>query len=428
VKYFVSLLIYRILSFLLLPVLFVTLVLRSINHPEYRQRFLERLGLLSQRTFTGGIVVHAASVGEVIALKTFIEQLLQDYPTLPITITTFTPTGSAQVEKLFGDSVQHYYLPLDIFCCTWLFLKTLKPKAMVFMETELWPNLIKQAKSHQVKLLLINGRLSEKSMKGYQKLAWLITPTLNNFNKILSQSQDNKQNFLTLGAEAIRCDVSGNIKFDISLTPKIVKQSEALRTFVEGERLLWVMASTHEGDEALALKAFNQLKILFPNLLLVIVPRHPERFDTVASLCSVQGYSIARRSDAVEVTASDAIWLIDSLGELMAIYGLASAVTIGGSFSHIGGHNPLEPALFKKAIIVGPNMSNFTKIQQQLLEEEGVLQLDNIQSITLVTAVEKILKDEMLQKQLGEQANRVVLANQGASERSLHQLHKLLRD
>jgi 3-deoxy-D-manno-octulosonic-acid transferase len=428
VKYFVSLLIYRTLSFLLLPVLFVTLVLRSINHPEYRQRFLERLGLLSQRTFTGGIVVHAASVGEVIALKTFIEQLLQDYPTLPITITTFTPTGSAQVEKLFGDSVQHYYLPLDIFCCTWLFLKTLKPKAMVFMETELWPNLIKQAKSHQVKLLLINGRLSEKSMKGYQKLAWLITPTLNNFNKILSQSQDNKQNFLTLGAEAIRCDVSGNIKFDISLTPKIVKQSEALRTFVEGERLLWVMASTHEGDEALALKAFNQLKILFPNLLLVIVPRHPERFDTVASLCSVQGYSIARRSDAVEVTASDAIWLIDSLGELMAIYGLASAVTIGGSFSHIGGHNPLEPALFKKAIIVGPNMSNFTKIQQQLLEEEGVLQLDNIQSITLVTAVEKILKDEMLQKQLGEQANRVVLANQGASERSLHQLHKLLRD
>jgi 3-deoxy-D-manno-octulosonic-acid transferase len=428
VKYFVSLLIYRILSFLLLPVLFVTLVLRSINHPEYRQRFLERLGLLSQRTFTGGIVVHAASVGEVIALKTFIEQLLQDYPTLPITITTFTPTGSAQVEKLFGDSVQHYYLPLDIFCCTWLFLKTLKPKAMVFMETELWPNLIKQAKSHQVKLLLINGRLSEKSMKGYQKLAWLITPTLNNFNKILSQSQDNKQNFLTLGAEAIRCDVSGNIKFDISLTPKIVKQSEALRTFVEGERLLWVMASTHEGDEALALKAFNQLKILFPNLLLVIVPRHPERFDTVASLCSVQGYSIARRSDAVEVTASDAIWLIDSLGELMAIYGLASAVTIGGSFSHIGGHNPLEPALFKKAIIVGPNMSNFTKIQQQLLEEEGVLQLENIQSITLVTAVEKILKDEMLQKQLGEQANRVVLANQGASERSLHQLHKLLRD
>jgi 3-deoxy-D-manno-octulosonic-acid transferase len=409
-------------------VLFAALILRSINHPEYRQRFLERLGLLSQGTVAGGIVVHAASVGEVIALKTFVEQLLKYYPTLPITITTFTPTGSAQVEKLFGDSVQHYFLPLDIFCCTWLFLKTLQPKAMVFMETELWPNLIKQAKNRQVKLLLINGRLSEKSVKSYQKLAWLITPTLNNFDKILSQSQDNQQNFLSLGAAAIKCEVSGNIKFDISLTSEIIMQSETLRTFVEGERLLWVMASTHEGDEIIALQAFSQLKMLFPNLLLVIVPRHPERFATIASLCSAQNYSITLRSSAIEVKSADDIWLIDSLGELMAIYGLASVVTMGGSFSHIGGHNPLEPALFKKAIIVGPNMSNFTKIQQQLLEEEGVLQLENIQSITLVAAVEKILKDDILQKQLGEQANRVVLANQGASERSLHQLHKLVRD
>jgi len=419
---------YRLLSFLLLPVLIITLLLRSINHAKYRHRLLERFGWLSRRTTVGGIVVHAASVGEVIALKAFIEQLLHHYSGLSITITTFTPTGSAQVKKLFGDRVQHFYLPLDIFCCTWLFLRTLKPTAMIFMETELWPNLIQQAKNRQVKLLLINGRLSKNSVKNYQKLSWLISPTINNFNKILSQSQDNYQNFIDLGADPLRCEVSGNIKFDISLTSKIAQQSKDLMEFVEGERLLWVVASTHEGDEELALKAFDKLKILYPALLLVIVPRHPERFDQIASLCVTQGHSVVRRSDFTSIAAENSIWLIDSLGELMALYDLATVVTMGGSFSDIGGHNPLEPALFKKPIIVGPDMSNFTEVQQQLLQAKGVIQLEKTQALLLSNAVEEILEDEVLQKKLGEQAYRTVLANQGASERSLNQLNKLINN
>jgi 3-deoxy-D-manno-octulosonic-acid transferase len=433
VRYQFSLMLYRLVFLCLLPITGVLLLLRSSKQKAYRQRLSERFGLLPRALKSGGIVVHAASVGEVIALKSFITQLLAAKPNTVITVTTFTPTGSAQVKKLFDNRVQHCYLPLDSTLCVAAFLNKLKPQAMVFMETELWPNLIAQSKERGIKLLLINGRLSQKSMKSYRKLAWLITPTINCFDKVLCQSQINYDHFIALGADLARCEVSGNVKFDISISQSVTDKQVELSRFIDEERPVWVVASTHQGDEAIVLSAFALLLKIWPELLLIIVPRHPERFNEVASLCTDKGFTVVRRSQKELVDNNKQVWLLDSLGELLPTCALASVVTMGGSFSDIGGHNPLEPALFKKPIVVGPNMSNFVEVMQQLVAQQGIVQLTqnndgNNERVAedLAQAVENILSSKDTQQALGDNAYHVVMQNQGASKRSLKQLLKLI--
>ncbi len=429
-----SLLFYRLLILLLLPLLLLALWLRSLSNKQYRQRITERLGFFPKPSTKGGIVVHAASVGEVIALAPFIEQLLATYPNQAITITTFTPTGSEQVKKMFAKRVQHSFLPLDVLPCTQLFLARLQPKLVIFMETELWPNLIAQCASKKIKLLLINGRLSKNSMKSYQKINALITPTLNRFDKILCQSNDNYENFLKLAAEPDRCAVSGNLKFDLNSNQATFDKAAQLQQLLPNKRTVWLVASTHDGDEAIALHAFKKIKAEFPQLLLVLVPRHPERFKQVASLCLHHHFTLAKRSKETQIVEQD-IWLLDTLGELLAAFSLADIVTMGGSFSHIGGHNPLEPALFKKAIVVGNDMSNFTEIMQQLQQNNGIVQLstptasdDSEQSQALASAVISLLKNQQQMKVLGEQAHQVVMANQGASAKTLAEVKVLIDD
>jgi 3-deoxy-D-manno-octulosonic-acid transferase len=425
-----ALLIYRIILLLLLPIILLALLCRSTTNRHYRQRLSERLGFIPKPYIKNGIIVHAASVGEVIALTPLIEQLLQTYPELPITLTTFTPTGSAQVKKQFSSRVQHCFLPLDILPCTQLFLTRLQPKLMIFMETELWPNLINQCASKQIKLLLINGRLSANSMKNYKKISPLITPTLNHFDKILCQSQDNLANFLQLGAHNDRCSVSGNLKFDISINTNILDKQAQLTTLLPEHRQLWLVASTHQGDEEIALDAFKQIKVLFPTLLLVLVPRHPERFNAVEKLCYGYDFTLVKRSKNIPVESQD-IWLLDTLGELMAAYSLADIVTMGGSFSHIGGHNPLEPALFKKPIVVGDDMSNFADILLQLKQLQGIVQLPVNQtsaekSSQLAKMIINLLQNTPKAELLGQQAHQVVINNQGASDHTLSQIQELM--
>ncbi|GLX78397.1 3-deoxy-D-manno-octulosonic acid transferase [Thalassotalea insulae] len=432
--YFISLLLYRILLLLLLPVLIVVLLLRSINHPQYRYRIFERLGFVNSDFKIGGIVIHAASVGEVIALKSYIELLLQQAPELIITFTTFTPTGSAQVKKLFADRVQHCYLPLDIWPCSWLFLKALAPKAVVLMETELWPNLIAQCHQRGIILQLINGRLSDNSINSYRKLSWLIKPSLQSFQQILAQSSDNQKNFIALGADAEKCQVSGNLKYDLHISETVRKKALLLAQFIAKQRKIWLVASTHPGDEELVLASFAQLKVKYPELLLVLVPRHPERFESIYQLCLAQGFQSIKRSTERPVTSENDIWLIDSLGELLPLCGLADIVTMGGSFSSIGGHNPLEPALFKKPIVVGHDMKNFRAVMKQLTAKQGIMQLTTRDSYSrvqmtdaLTQAVDQLLQQPQMMEQLGQQAFNVVQANQGASEYSVQALLALVK-
>lgn len=428
-RYFLALLLYRLCLLLLTPILLIVLLLRSINHKAYRLRLVERLGLLPSKLKSGGIVVHAASVGEVIALKPFITKLMTHYPDLAITVTTFTPTGSAQVVKLFADKVQHCYLPLDNIISSQLFLQRLKPKVMIFMETELWPNLIAQCKNSDIKLLLVNGRLSDKSMRSYKKLAWLISPTIQRFDKILTQSQVNQDNYLAMGASKSQCELSGNLKFDIAINDDVAAKQAELASLMVNKRHVWLIASTHPGDETLALKAFEQVKQHNKNALLIIVPRHPERFEQAAKLALDAGNIVLKRSQKQPVTENTNVWIIDTLGELLAACALADVVTMGGSFCDIGGHNPLEPALFKKPVIVGPNMSNFTEILTQLKAKQGIVQIDENENMpqALASEVLRLFASQNSAQVLGENAYKVVQANQGATALSLAALQSLLQ-
>jgi len=437
-----ALLIYRLLFIILFPIIIIVLLVRSKNNKAYRQRISERLGFFPQSANDqsirkAGIVLHAASVGEVIALKPFVEQLLKTYPTHSITFTTFTPTGSEQVKKIFGSRVQHGYLPLDILPFTSLFLHRLQPKLLIFMETELWPNLVAQCAKRKIKLIIINGRLSQKSVNQYKKIRPLIAPTLNYFDKILVQSQENKENFIALGANPEKCEISGNLKFDISINDAIKdKQQELIKllpqTKASQNRMIWLVASTHEGDEKIILDSFKDILEFFPTLLLVLVPRHPERFSHVEKLCKSLRFTLIKRSKNTPVV-NQHIWLLDSLGELMAALSLADIITMGGTFSNIGGHNPLESALFKKPIIVGNDMRNFSYVLSQLKQYEGIIQLSKelnqtpkAQANQLTKVMIALLGDQNKQQLLGYNAHQVVLANQGASKHTLEQVQKLI--
>ena len=427
-RYFFALLTYRLVFIILLPLVLVLLILRSRNNLAYRQRLSERLGFISKSFKKGGIIIHAASVGEVIALKSYINLLIQACPNTAITVTTFTPTGSEQVKKLFANTVQHCYLPIDCWPCSALFLQRLQPQAMVFMETELWPNLIAQCKQQNITLQLINARLSNKSIKSYQKLAWLITPSLQAFQQILTQSEQNQTNFTRLGAKQESTHNLGNIKYDINLSNAIKTKQQQLAKLLPQPRAIWLIASTHAGDEELILTSFKTLKRQHHELLLVIVPRHPERFDDIYQLCQQSGFNTLRRSSNEVITKDSDIWLLDSLGELLPACSLATIVTMGGSFSSIGGHNPLEPALFKKPIILGADMSNFAEVTAQLLTNHAVIQLPSASNISkqLTEQVGKLLADQKQQQQLGDNAYQVVQQNQGASQKSVNHLLALL--
>lgn len=416
---------YRLLMIVLAPIIFILLLIRSINHAAYRSRMLERFSLAFGNIEKHTIVIHAASVGEVIAIKAYVDYLLEQRQS--VTITTFTPTGSAQVKKQFQDRVQHCYLPLDIWPCTHYFLRRYRPRAVIFMETELWPNLLAQIAQQKTPLQLINGRLSTSSVSSYSKIRSLISPALRHFDRIICQSDENMERFIALGASPAQCKMYGNLKFDISLSSQVQEKAKELAGFLPQNALIWLVASTHDGDEQYALSAFEQLRINHPQLLLVIVPRHPERFDSVVKQARLAGFNVKRRSEEEILSHSDHIWVVDTLGELMAAYQLADYVTIGGSFSSIGGHNPLEPALFKKPIMVGHDMSNFKDIEEQMLNANGLIKLkeDDV-SEQLFNQVTQLIELPQTASLLGNNAHAVVQNNQGASIKSAQELLKQL--
>lgn len=423
-KQTLSLRLYQLVILLLTPILLMVFLIRSVSQKEYRQRLPERFGWVPSKLKSGSIIVHAASVGEVIAIKPFVDKLIVDFPEQSITVTTFTPTGSAQVIKSFANQVQHCYIPLDISFCVHLFLKLLKPKAVVIMETELWPTLIQRCFKSEVPLLLINGRLSATSMRRYKKLTWLITPTINKISAILCQSDDNAEHFIELGADPSRVTSSGNLKYDINITETITNHMDELRACIDSKRQIIVVGSTHDGEEGYLFDAYQALKPEYPDLLLLIVPRHPERFLEVERLCKKQGLNTITRSSKQQITTQTDVWLIDTLGELVACYGIADLCVVAGSFSTVGGHNPLEPALFAKPIVVGTNMANFKAIQQTLQDANAIVTLkDNGQ---LSQQLHLLLADPCTAQQLGERAFDVVTANQGATAKSIKALQSLL--
>ena len=418
---------YTLLLHLGLPLIALRLYLRGRRAPAYRQRIAERFACRLPPFQPGGIWVHAVSVGESIAAAPMVRALLERHPELPVTVTCMTPTGSERIRALFGDRVQHCYLPYDLPWAASRFLDRLQPRLAVIMETELWPNHIHACARRGIPTVLANARLSEKSARGYARFAGLTRPMLAEMSWIAAQTETEAERFRQLGARAECVSVTGSIKFDLSIDPELPARAQALRASWGAERRpVWIAASTHAGEDEIVLDAHRRLLAEQPDSLLILVPRHPERFDDVYSLCLREGFATVRRSSGQPVGEGAQVLLGDTMGELLFLYALADVAFVGGSLVPNGGHNLLEPAALGLPVLSGPHLLNFLEIAAQLREAGALQEVSGAES--LARQLHCLLAGGEVRRQMGEAGMSVLYRNQGALECLLEGLtHRLLR-
>ncbi len=413
---------YTAFFYLISPLVLLRLLYRGGKAPAYRQRVLERFGYFSvPETLRGKetLWVHSVSVGETIAAAPLIKQLLLRYPDYPLVVTTMTPTGSERVKALFGDQVFHVYAPYDLPGSVKRFLERLQPKMLIIMETELWPNTIHFTRRQGACVLLANARLSEKSAAGYRRLQALARSMLQEINLVAAQHQSDAERFLALGLPEQNLLVTGSIKFDLELSETLREQATALRVLWndQGARPVWVAASTHDGEDEIVIAAHQQLLITHPRLLLILVPRHPERFDSVAALCEQQQINLVRRSSSQPVSADTQLLLGDTMGELLLFFGCSDIAFVGGSLVERGGHNYLEPAAWGLPLLSGVSDFNFLAISEQLQKAGALTKVADVNS--LKSALDELLLDKDLIDRVGQQALAVVEENKGSLQRLL---------
>ncbi|MEN5201576.1 lipid IV(A) 3-deoxy-D-manno-octulosonic acid transferase [Pseudomonas wadenswilerensis] len=417
---------YTLLFHLGLPLVALRLFLRSRKAPAYGQRIGERFALNLPAMAKGGIWVHAVSVGESIAAAPMIRALLQAYPQLPVTITCMTPTGSERVRAMFADEprIQHCYLPYDLPWAAGRFLDHVQPTLAVIMETELWPNHIHQCAKRGIPVALANARLSERSARGYARFAGLTRPMLAEMSLIAVQTETEAQRFRQLGARSECVQVTGSIKFDLSIDEQLLPRARALREqWQAGQRPVWIAASTHEGEDEIILAAHRQLREHHADALLILVPRHPERFNSVFELCRGQ-FPTVRRSSGEPVAADAAVLLGDTMGELLFLYALADIAFVGGSLVPNGGHNLLEPAALSLPVLSGPHLFNFLEIAAMLREAGALQEVDDAQG--LAAEVRRLVELPRDAQRMGAAGLAVMKANQGALKRLLDALGRLI--
>ena len=402
---------YSTILYLLSPLLVVYLAFRTIKSPDYRGRWGERFGLT--RLKSTDLLVHSVSMGETLAAIPLIRLIMQSHPELSITVTTTSPTGSAEVRKAFGDSVQHCYLPFDLPWCVRRFLCQVSPKWCVIMETELWPNLVAVAAKRGVRLMLANARLSAKSAAQYAKRPKLSRPMLQRLDVIAVQTQVEAQRFIELGVSPDRVTVCGSLKFDLSITPERLANAKLLRqTWGRKTSPIWVAGSVHPGEFDAMLIAHRQLLAQWPDALLIIAPRHPEQFSAVAEVVASQGFELIRRSSNLPVTATTQVLVGDTMGELLTFYGAADQAFVGGTLINNGGHNPLEPVAMGVPVMVGPNHWDFAQITQMLADAGGLRVVASADELA-ANLIEYFAKPELRQQAVNA-GLAVVEANRGA--------------
>ncbi|HCG5295003.1 TPA: lipid IV(A) 3-deoxy-D-manno-octulosonic acid transferase [Vibrio parahaemolyticus] len=356
--------IYTALLALASPFLLLGLYKSKPNKPKFGGRWKEHFGITPQlKTHQRPIWIHAVSVGESIAATPLIKELKQQYPEQPIVVTTTTSTGAEQIAKL-GDLVEHRYMPIDFGFAVKSFLKAIQPEKMLIIETELWPNTLNVVKQANVPITVVNARLSEKSCKNYAKVQWLFNQLHPCLTQVLCQTDSDAERFERLGVNKEKLSVTGSIKFDIQISDHVKQQGKALRAQLGKDRPVWIAASTHKGEDEQVLEAHKQILESHPNALLILVPRHPERFDDVFALCKKQGFETVRRTEKQPAENTTQIYLGDTMGEMLVLIGAADICFMGGSLvgNKVGGHNVLEPAALGVPVITGPSYYNFTEI------------------------------------------------------------------
>lgn len=419
---------YTALFYLGLPLVAIRLWLRARKAPAYAKRIGERFSYGMPTLQPGGIWVHAVSVGESIAAAPMIRALLQHYPQLPITVTCMTPTGSERIQALFANEprIQHCYLPYDLPCAAARFLDRVQPKLAVIMETELWPNHIHQCAKRGIPVALANGRLSERSARGYGRFRKLTAPMLAEMSFFAIQTEAEAQRFRDLGARPETVEVTGSIKFDLTIDPALLQRAAELRgQWQAQERPVWIAASTHEGEDEVVLDAHRRLLANHPDALLILVPRHPERFNSVFELCQREGFATVRRSTGTDVDAQTSVLLGDTMGELLFLYALADSAFVGGSLVANGGHNLLEPAALAKPVLSGPHLFNFLDIAAQLREAGALAEVEDAEG--LAVEVQRLFELPRDAQRMADAGLAVMRRNQGALQRLLDGLGRLIK-
>ena len=417
---------YSALFYCLVPLLLLRMVLRSRRAPAYRRRLAERFGFFDAQALAAEkpvIWVHAVSVGETIAAAPVIEELLEQYPGHRIVVTTTTPTGSERVTTLFGERVFHVYAPWDLPGATRRFLRQVQPQLLLLMETELWPNMVHYTSQLGCKIVLANARMSARSAEGYARVSGLTEPMLGQLAAVACQSQADADRLAELGLPVEKAQVTGSIKFDLALDDKLRAGAAQLRKSCDGRPVI-VAASTHPGEDEQILAAFAQVRTVHSDTLLVLVPRHPERFDAVAALCESEGFDITRRSAGSLPTSATDVYLGDTMGELVLLLGMADIAVVGGSLIEHGGHNVLEPAAWGVPVITGPHMFNFAEISERLVAAKAMLQLSAPDD--LAACLVDLLGQAGDRQRMGQAALQVLEANRGARERLMSMVESVL--
>jgi 3-deoxy-D-manno-octulosonic-acid transferase len=417
--------VYSALFYLALPFLIIRLLWKSRRNPAYRQRMLERFGFV-RVCFEKSIWVHAVSVGESLIAVALIKKLKMHYPNLPIVVTTMTPTGAARINAALGDSVTHLYVPYDVPTAVNRFLNRTQPVVTIVVETELWPNFFTACQQRNIPIVIANGRLSVNSYQGYMSIGFATRYMLSKVALLMAQGRADADRFIALGMNPDKVMVTGNIKFDLEVPADIVKRGESLRAEIAPNRPVWIAASTHGGEEEIILKAHEYIRASYQNALLILVPRHPERFTAVADLVKDNGFTVARRSEGAACTEAVAVYLADTMGEMFLMYAASDVAFVGGSLVPVGGHNVLEPAALAKPVITGLQLFNFTDISELLVQADALVKINEAGALS--QAVIDYFAHPELAKQKGENALRVVKTNRGALEKHIEAISHFIKE
>jgi len=410
---------YTLFYTLWMPVILFHLLWRARSNREYLRYLPQRFGFGPPLPGAQPVLwLHAVSVGEVQAAVPLMRHLLDRYTHYSLLVTTTTPTGRDRVKQVMGERVEVRYLPYDLPSTLDRFLRQIKPDLLLIMETELWPNLLAQCARNAIPVYLINARLSARSARGYRRFFFMTQAMLKRVAGIAAQSQADATRLLSLGAEPDRLWVTGSLKFDMQHPASLREQAEVLRRFWGPDRSVLIAASTHDGEESQILAAFAAIKKHIPSCLLVLVPRHPERFGLTTALCQKRGLSIALRSEAPRELAGVDVFIGNSMGELPQFYAASDVAFVGGSLVPVGGHNMLEPAALGLPVLFGPHVFNFTHIAHLLLESGAARQIHSQEQ--LVHVAQELLTDANLRHHMGNMGRQLVEKNRGSLDRVMN--------
>lgn len=416
---------YTIIFYLFLPFILLRLWIKNRKNPNGLQFWHERLGLgLRHPLPSGGIWVHAVSVGESLTAIPLIKRIQQRYPSLPIIVTNETATGAERIRVALGNSITPLYFPYDLPLILRKFFKALQPKLLILLETELWPNLLAACQLYQVPVALVNARLSERSALSYRRILPITQAMLKSINVISAQFQADAERFIDLGFSPERIHITGSLKFDVTLPRNLLEQAQQWQKIWGENRLVWIAASTHPGEEELILQVFKQVRHSFPDLLLVSIPRHVDRASQLEQLYRSQNYNINKRSDHKRDLNDIDVLIGDTMGELLIFYAAADLGFVGGSLVEKGGQNPLEPAAVGLPILTGPYTFNFATITEQLKQRNAAIQVNN--ATELAEQVISLLSDPVRRQNMGREAKKFVEENKGSVLKQMQLIESLL--